>query len=39
LTAAEAALFPPWVAKSGPVLSEERPPEAPVLPLDKPPLI
>ena len=36
---AEAALFPPWAVKSGLVLSEERPPEAPVLPLDKPPLI
>jgi len=35
----EAALFPPWAVKSGLVLSEERPPEAPVLPLDKPPLI
>jgi hypothetical protein len=36
---AQAALFPPWAVTSGLVLSEERPPEAPVLPLDKPPLI
>lgn len=38
LTAA-AALFPPWAVKSGLVLSKERPPEAPVLSFDKPPLI
>ena len=36
---AKAALFPPWAVKSGLMLSEERPPDAPVLPLDKPPLI
>jgi hypothetical protein len=36
---ATTALFPPWAVKSGLMRLEERPPEAPVLSLDKPPLI